>query len=167
MSTLLKYIYRHINQETCLITLKDIKINNGSINIYGKGNSIFLKRYRSVYIDIPDVIDSIKSYLQIRNQSQSKALFCSWEGFPLKSGAIISTVKKLAAKANIQRNVTPMLIRHTFCSNITVNGADPFSVRELMGHKKIHTTLHYYTHFNQNQLKSQMLNFNPLKEGKY
>jgi integrase/recombinase XerD len=74
-------------------------------------------------------------------------------------------MKKLSVKAGIKRNITPLAFRHTVCSAMTHNGADPYSVKEFMGHKKLLTTLHYYTHFNHDQLRSQNASFNPLKGG--
>jgi len=152
-------------EETCLISLSDLDLEKGTISINGKGNNLYVKRYRLVFVNIPDVLEALKAYIDLRTHTRTRAFFCSWEGYPLKSSAIISVVKNIAAKAGIKRNVTPMLIRHTFCSHLTVNGADPFSVRELMGHKKILTTLHYYTHLTRDQVKSQMVRYNPLNKG--
>jgi integrase/recombinase XerD len=152
-------------EEICLINLADLDLEKGVININGKGNNLYLKRYRPVFVNIPDVMEALKAYIAVRTHTPTRALFCSWDGYPLKSSAIISVVKNIAAEAGIKRNVTPMLVRHTFCSHLTVNGADPFSVRELMGHKKILTTLHYYTHLTRDHIKSQMLRYNPLNKG--
>ncbi|RJX28541.1 MAG: hypothetical protein C4554_02265 [Dethiobacter sp.] len=84
----------------------------------------------------------------------------------MKTQGVISVVKHCARLAGIQRTVTPTLLRHSysFCSHLVAGGADPFSTWELMGHKKVLTTLHYYTHLSRDQVKEQMLTFNPLQE---
>jgi integrase/recombinase XerD len=92
-------------------------------------------------------------------------LFCSWEGEPTANYAVIAAIKQIATKAGLNRNITPLAFRHTVCSAMTHNGADPYSVKEFMGHKKLLTTLHYYTHFNNEQLRVQNASFNPLKGG--
>ncbi|NSW92100.1 MAG: tyrosine-type recombinase/integrase [Firmicutes bacterium] len=151
-------------EELCIISPSDLNLAKGSIRIHGKGDNLYIKRYRSVYIDIPEVLQALKNYLKVRVSHQSKHLFCSWDNFPLKSASIIRIVKKYAGLAGITRNVTPLLLRHTFCSHLVANEADPFSTKELMGHKKLLTTLHYYTHLSRDQIKAQMLKFNPLNE---
>jgi integrase/recombinase XerD len=149
--------------ELCAIKLSELDIENGSIEINGKGNHIYLKRYRRVYIAIPEVVKAITDYLAVRPDSEM--LFCSYSGEPTANYAVISAMKKLAKEAGISRNITPLAFRHTVCSAMTHNGADPYSVKELMGHKKLLTTLHYYTHFNNDQLRAQNAGFNPLKGG--
>jgi len=151
--------------ELCAIRLSEVDIAGGVIAINGKGNHIYVKKHRKVYIDIPEVIEAISRYIAVRPDCGSDVLFCSYDGEPTANYAVIAAVKQLARRAGIRRNITPMAFRHTVCSAMTHNGADPFSVRELMGHKKLLTTLHYYTHFNAEQLRSQNTSFNPLRGG--
>lgn len=152
-------------EELCMIKLSDIELNKGVINISGKGNNLYICRHRQVYIDIPQVIDAIEAFLKIRTQTATDALFCSWEGNHVKSAAVIASVKNIGKSADLPLNITPFTLRHTFCSSMAHNGADPFSVRKLMGHKKILTTLHYYTHFNNEQLRTVNSSFNLLSGG--
>jgi len=149
-------------QELCDINLSDIDLDKRIIHINGKGNHLYIKRHRTVFIDVPQVISSINNFLELRQNHKCSYMFCSWDDYPLKNSCISKVVDKYSKLAGINRKVTPMLIRHTFCSLMTINEADPFSVRELMGHQKVLTTLHYYTHFSRDQIKHQMTSFNPL-----
>jgi len=151
--------------ELCAVRLSEVDIADGVIDINGKGNHIYMKKHRKLYIDIPEVIDALTGYLAVRPDGVSDMLFCSYDGEPTANYAVIAAIKQLAKRAGIRRNITPLAFRHTVCSAMTHNGADPFSVKELMGHKKLLTTLHYYTHFNAEQLRSQNASFNPLKGG--
>jgi integrase/recombinase XerD len=151
--------------ELCAIRLSEIDIVAGVIEINGKGNHIYLKKHRKVYIAISEVIEAISKYIAVRPDCGSEVLFTSYEGEPTANYAVIAAIKQLAKRAGIRRNITPFAFRHTVCSAMTHNGADPFSVKEFMGHKKLLTTLHYYTHFNAEQLRGQNASFNPLKGG--
>lgn len=50
----------------------------------------------------------------------------------------------LRERAGIRKQVTPHLLRHTFCTNLLANGADITHIKELAGHSDIQTTARYY-----------------------
>ena len=43
-------------------------------------------------------------------------------------------------------NISPHVLRHTFCSRMIENGIDVKSLQIIMGHSDIGTTLDVYTH---------------------
>lgn len=62
---------------------------------------------------------------------------------PLTSHSIEKIYAKYVAKAKINPNSTPHFLRHTFATNLLINGADIRSVQELLGHSSIATTQIY------------------------
>jgi site-specific recombinase XerD len=54
-------------------------------------------------------------------------------------------VKVVAKRAKIIKRVYPHLMRHSFACNLLIRGANIMSIKELMGHSDIRTTL-IYTH---------------------
>ena len=84
----------------------------------------------------------------------------------LTSRSIERLVHQYAAIAGINKKISPHTLRHSFATDLLMNGADIRSVQSLLGHSSI-TTTQIYTHITNQQLKDVFKAFHSDKpEGK-
>lgn len=135
--------------ELCMLN-RTIDLGLGEISVRGKGDKI-----RVVFFS-DRAKKALKEYLEKRGDLE-EALFVSIS----KKGNVIGrmiprTVQRLVDKyarmAGISKHVHPHELRHSFATDLLINGADLRSVQELLGHAHISTT-QVYTHLTNKELK--------------
>lgn len=126
--------------------------DRGEVTVRGKGNKL-----RVVFLDERSV-RAIKNYLDKRGDAD-EAMFVSYTKAksPKMIGRVVPrTVQRLvdyySRKAGIAKKVHPHMLRHSFATDLLINGADLRSVQEMLGHANISTT-QIYTHITNKELK--------------
>lgn len=142
--------------ELCSLNRDSINLERREFMVRGKG-----KKDRPIFID-KSTAECIKDYLNMRTDTLP-ALFLNNSAnqqIPSTSGdfrrltprSIERIVQKYTRLAGITKHVTPHTMRHSFATDLLMNGADIRSVQSLLGHANISTT-QIYTHITDPHLK--------------
>ena len=142
--------------ELCNLNRSSINLERREFMVRGKG-----KKDRPIFID-QTTADHLQEYLSARTDNLP-ALFLNNstnQNTPDTSGnfrrlsprSIERIIEKHARATGITKHVTPHTLRHSFATDLLMNGADLRSVQSLLGHANISTT-QIYTHITDPHLK--------------
>ena len=142
--------------ELCNLNRDSINLARREFMVRGKG-----KKDRPIFID-QTTAEHIEEYLNARTDTLP-ALFLnnsSNQNIPDTSGdfrrlsprSIERIIGKYTRQAGITKHVTPHTLRHSFATDLLMNGADIRSVQSLLGHANIATT-QIYSHITDPHLK--------------
>ena len=151
--TMLEIMYSCGLRVSELISLKkkDINIKNSFIRIIGKGNKERIIPIGEIALEYLNKYFELLSYNSKINNS--KNVFINKDGLPLTRQYFFKTIKYYSIKANINKNISPHTLRHSFATHLLENGAPLIAVKNLLGHESINTT-QIYTHVNERKLVS-------------
>ena len=141
------------------LTIGDVDLTNNFINVIGKGN-----KQRMVPMG-KEAVRLINKYIQdsrpvIISNRDSEYLFISKKGSQLNRKSVWRLLKNYVTRTEIQKNITPHTLRHSFATHLIENGADLRSVQELLGHMDISTT-QVYTHMAKKHLQKLHKSYHP------
>ena len=151
--TMLEIMYSCGLRVSELISLKkkDINIKNSFIRIIGKGNKERIIPIGEIALEYLNKYFELLSYNSKLNNS--KNVFINKNGLPLTRHYFFKIIKYYSIKANINKNISPHTLRHSFATHLLENGAPLIAVKNLLGHESINTT-QIYTHVNERKLVS-------------
>ena len=146
--------------EVCSLTMEQILLDEDLLLIRGKGN-----KERIVPLGA-EAKKWLVEYLEHGRPQLSKRyftegiIFLNNRGKALQRKGIWFILKKLAAKAGLNKPVSPHTFRHSFATHLLEGGADLRIVQEMLGHVDISTT-QIYTHLDSTYLKEVHGSFHP------
>ena len=140
-----------------------VGLDRGSINlerrefmVRGKGS-----KDRPIFIS-QSAADRVQDYLDARtdslpalflnNSRNTQTVDTSGDFRRITARSVERIVEKYARLAGITKHVSPHTLRHSFVTDLLMNGADLRSVQSMLGHADISTT-QIYTHVTDAHLK--------------
>lgn len=135
------------------LTIDELHLDLGFLQTIGKGNKERIvplgeeaEYWMSEYLTL------IRPSFAQKSKQPSSAVFLTERGNAFTRQGIWKNLKKYVALANIDFEVSPHMLRHSFATHLLENGADLRMVQELLGHSDISTT-QIYTHITQQRLQ--------------
>ena len=138
------------------LDIDHINLKRREFMVRGKG-----QKDRPIFIS-PVAAEWVQAYLDER-QDNARPLFIRYSGRKgldtsgdyqrLTVRSVQRLVARYALLAGITKHVSPHTLRHSFATDLVMNGADLRSVQAMLGHSNIATT-QIYTHLTDPHLKS-------------
>jgi len=132
-----------------------INLKRREFTVRGKG-----QKDRPIFVST-EAAEWVQRYLDLRHDN-TKPLFIRFAGnkkvdltgnyHRLTARSVQRLVARYALLAGITKHVSPHTMRHSFATNLLMNGADLRSVQAMLGHSNIATT-QIYTHITDPHLK--------------
>jgi integrase/recombinase XerC len=145
-----------------LIQLKESDVDKslGMIKVLGKGNK---ERFIPVSIQLLNIIDE---YILEKRKELSEVedfLLVNKKGEKLDPKYIYNVVKENLSRVSTNERKSPHILRHTFATHLTNNGAEINAIKELLGHSSLAAT-QIYTNNSIEKLKEVYKQAHPKSE---
>lgn len=102
-------------------------------------------------------LDEARKYI---NKNEEDALFLNLTGGRLTRQGLWKIIKTYTESANIDKDITPHVLRHSFALHLVENGADIKAIQTMLGHSDISSTK-VYLDFAKNEIKDIYNNAHP------
>lgn len=114
-------------------------VDKNTIKIIGKG-----KKERLIFL-LPIVLELIEKYRKTCPYNTNEYLFLGARGKKYSATVFEKLVQNIRMTLNLPEFVTPHSFRHSFATEMLIQGADLRTIQELLGHASLKTT-QLYTH---------------------
>ena len=129
---------------------EDVSLSASFIRAQSKGKERIIPLY-------PAAVKALSHYMkevrpQLLADPEETALFVNMNGERMSRQGFWKIVKHYQEMAQIDKDITPHTLRHSFAVHLLENGADLRAIQEMLGHADISST-QIYTHVVKKQLR--------------
>ena len=132
------------------LDVDDVNLTVGFIRCTSHNKERIIPLYAAAVKALREYMESIRPRI-VANRDEP-ALFVNMNGERMSRQGFWKIIKYYQEKAEINKDITPHTLRHSFAVHLLENGADLRSIQEMLGHADISST-QVYTHVIQKQLK--------------
>ena len=129
------------------LNLDDVNLELGIIKCVSSNKSRSIPLYPAALRALAAYITTVRSGMLA--DPAERALFVNVSGVRMSRQGFWKIIKHYQQTAQIDKEITPHTLRHSFAVHLLENGADLGSVQELMGHSDISSTQMYTQMINQ------------------
>jgi integrase/recombinase XerD len=138
--------------EIAQLTVDDVDLEGGNVRCVGKGGK---ERVMPLY---PKAVEATRDYIEhgrsalLGDNREERTLFLNPRGERLTRQGLWLIIKGYARELDLDDQVTPHTLRHSFATHMLNGGAGLREVQRLLGHANISTT-QIYTHVSRDRLR--------------
>ena len=132
--------------ELTKLELANVDLERSQIKITRKGN-------KEQYLHLNgETARALANYLVNRPEAWNGRFFVGNNGDDLSRNYVYGVMRRYLELAGINKGKRgPHILRHTFCTRLHQKGVDPFTIKDLAGHKSLNTTMRYIKIENKEQ----------------
>ena len=145
--------------ELCNLNINDVNLDDNYVKCFGKGSKERIVPFGNtakMYLE--------KYILEYRNSliksTIDEHLFLNNHGKAMTRQGFLFIIKNICREKNINKNITPHMLRHSFATHLLQNGADLRSIQIMLGHSNLSTT-QIYTNVSNQVLKENYELYHP------
>ncbi len=128
----------------------DVNLGVGFLRCASRGKERIIPLYPGAVQALADYVRDIRP--QLVEDPAETALFVNMSGERMSRQGFWKLIKYYQQKANIDKDITPHTLRHSFAAHLLENGADLRSIQEMLGHADISST-QIYSHMVKQKLQ--------------
>ena len=135
--------------ELISLDLQDVNLSANFLRCRGrnKDKERVIPLYKAAVKALSAYVNEVRP--QLLDDPNETALFVNMNGERMSRQGFWKIVKHYQEKADIQKDITPHTLRHSFAAHLLENGADLKSIQEMLGHADISATQIYTQVVNQ------------------
>ena len=126
------------------LNVGDINLSAGFIRCRSKDKERIVPLYPAAVKALEDYVKDIRP--RIIADENEQALFVNMNGERMSRQGFWKIIKYYQEKAEINKDITPHTLRHSFAVHLLENGADLRSIQEMLGHADISSTMRWLRH---------------------
>lgn len=132
------------------LNISDVNLAAGVIRCHSRNKERVIPMYPAAIKALSDYITLVRPQMIALPDEQS--LFVNISGERMSRQGFWKIIKYYQKKANIEKDITPHTLRHSFAAHLLENGADIHAIQEMLGHADISST-QVYSQLVKKQLK--------------
>lgn len=144
--------------EMIALNVSDVNLAGSYVKCEGNGKHRIIPLYQAAVRALMHYLNDIRP--KMVSGPNEEALFLNMSGDRMTRQGFWKIIKHYQEMAQINKDITPHTLRHSFAAHLLENGADLHSLQEMLGHSDISSTQIYAQVVKQN-LKTVYNKFHP------